>query len=430
MRIARILGLMLATAAPVVLASLTPIGAEVEGNAAGSIPAWNGGLLPTAWPEDFTAGALMDPFPDDSPLFTITAENFREHADRLSAGHRALFGRDPDFRMPVYPTRRSVSFPEEIEAATAANRGRAKLRGVDRIEQAVLGIPFVEPRSGVEVLWNHRLRYRGDASDWRYTRATVFGDTRQVGEAREEMLSGYANLRWRERPDMHSWNFLRIKPAQDYPDYTSLWHDAVNLLDQPRRLWGGLSYWKPVRHPPLGYDHVGLFTYRIRYFDMVDMFSGSFERYTFRLIGKQERYVPYNAYRLARQGSAALGSRHLDPAQARYELHRVWIVEASLRPDTGHAVRRRVFYVDEDSWSVLLVDAYDASGRLCRLQEGHLLPIYEHQAVEYAPLVTYDLVDNRYFAERLIGGHPAPRFNLELKPADFQPGALRTLASR
>lgn len=417
-----LLASLLATA-PFARAEPTPFGAQLEGNAEGSIPAWNGGLLPTAWPPDFTPGALADPYPRDQPLFTITAENFRDHAARLSAGHRALFERDADYRMPVYATRRSVSFPEAIETATAANAGTARLRGTDTVEGATLGFPFPDPRSGVEVLWNHRLRYRGDASEWRYARAAVFGATRQVGQALERALFGYANLGNRGRGDMHSWTLLHIRPAQDYPDYTSVWHDAVNLAAQPRRLWGGLSSWKPVRHPPLGHDDVGLFSYRIRYFDMVDMFSGAFDRYTFRLVGKQERYVPYNAYRLAGRGAAALGPRHLDPEHARYELHRVWVVEATLRPDTGHAIRKRIFHVDEDSWSIVLVDGYDDAGRLVRFQEGHLLPVYEIQAVDYAPVVTYDLAGSRYFADRLLVR--PPRLNPPLRPQDFQPGALR-----
>lgn len=409
--------------AAVAHAAGTPIGAQLEGNADGTIPAWNGGLLPTAWPDAFTPGSLADPYPQDRPLFTISAANLGEHAHRLAAGHRVLLERDADYRLPVYATHRSVSFPEAVEAATAANRGRARLRGVDAIEGADLGAPFVAPRSGAEVLWNHRLRYRGDSSEWRYARAAVFGATRQVGQALERNLFGYANLASRARRDMQSWTFLHIRPAQDYPDYTSVWHDAVNLLDHPRRLWGGVSSWKPVRHPPLGHDDVGLFSYRIRYFDMVDMFSGSFDRYTFRLIGKQELYVPYNAFRLAGRGVDALGPTHLAPEHARYELHRVWVVEASLRPDSGHSIRKRVFYVDEDSWSILLVDGYDDAGRLVRFQEGHLLPVYEFQAVEYAPVVTYDLAEGRYFADRLLVR--PPRFNTPLRPGDFQPGALR-----
>lgn len=400
---------------------LTPVGAQRAGNAEGSIPEWTGAPTPGN-PRD----PLRDPFADDQPLFAITSRNWRDHARYLSAGHQALFAQHADYTMPVYPTRRSAIFPDAIYAATAANRERANLQGVDAIAGAQLGIPFPEPRNGVEVLWNHRLRYRGDSAEWHYQRASVIDGHAELGRALERGLFGYATLRRGRMPaDMHSYTFLHMRPASPYPDITAVWHDAVNPLESPRKIWSGTASGRKYRNPPLGYDQVGLFTYLIRYFDMVDMFSGAFDRYTFKLLGRQERYVPYNSFRLARAGAPAIGPSHLDGADARYELHRVWVVEATLRPDEQHSLRRRVFYVDEDSWSIVLADCYGAGGVLDRFQEGHLLPLTAIRAVEYAPVVTYDLPGKRYFVDRLVADSPRPKFNLaELSPEDFVPSVV------
>ncbi|MNJ62043.1 hypothetical protein D3C77_578630 [compost metagenome] len=50
----------------------------------------------------------------------------------------------------------------------------------------------------------------------------------------------------------------------------------------------------------------------------------------------------------------------------RWELHRVWEVEATVAGGKRHAVAKRKFYFDEDSWMVLLMDGYDSEGKLWR----------------------------------------------------------------
>ena len=43
----------------------------------------------------------------------------------------------------------------------------------------------------------------------------------------------------------------------------------------------------------------------------------------------------------------------------RYEKHRVWVVEANLKDNTRHTYKKRVFFIDEDSWQVAIADIYD-----------------------------------------------------------------------
>ena len=58
--------------------SLTPMGAEMSGNAEGTIPAWNGGITkPTL---DYKKGDHHpDPFGTDKVLFRIQKSNIKNH---------------------------------------------------------------------------------------------------------------------------------------------------------------------------------------------------------------------------------------------------------------------------------------------------------------------------------------------------------------
>src|SRR5512139_700747 len=143
-------------------ANLTPLGGEKAGNAAGTIPAWDGGI--TKPPAGYTPGRhYVDPFAADKPLFTITQANAGQYAAQLSEGHKAMLKLYPTFKMIVYPSRRSASVPQRISDATARNAGTAKLvNNGNGVDGALAGPPFPTPKTGAEVIWNHLLRYRGE----------------------------------------------------------------------------------------------------------------------------------------------------------------------------------------------------------------------------------------------------------------------------
>jgi len=50
----------------------------------------------------------------------------------------------------------------------------------------------------------------------------------------------------------------------------------------------------------------------------------------------------------------------------RWELHRVWVVEADLKPGARHIYSERFYYLDEDSWNFALYDSFDQAGKLYR----------------------------------------------------------------
>ncbi|WP_245586238.1 DUF1329 domain-containing protein [Solimonas soli] len=412
----------------------TPIGADASGNADGTIPPWSGGLQRAQWPAAYRSGQrLADPYPDDKPLFTITASNLAQYRGRLSAGHLALFAKYPDYRMPVYATRRSVAYPQAIYDASRANIGRARLTGSDELTGARLGVPFPHPASGVEILWNHRTRYRGNSIVTQSTQAVVRpSGTPTFLKQTERVLFRYGNTK--NPLDLAQDNTLLYyltwfgKTRNDI-DFVALVHESANSLKQPRNIWvipPGVP--RMFRIPPVGYDQPFPGADGLMFVDMIDMYNGAFDRYVWKLTGKRELYVPYNSYRLGDgryRYAQLLTPKFFNPEGTRYELHRVWVIEASERGGMRHSFGTRVFYVDEDSWNVLLVENQDHDGRLWRFQEGHLLPAYDVQAANCAPVVTYDLKDGRYFVNRLYAEDAPPQLDVPMREAEFLPDAVR-----
>src|SRR5258708_5723174 len=133
--LALVLGVALAMPAAAELSSsdvaklgttLTPLGAEKAGNAAGTIPAWDGGITkPVAGYKE--GGNYPDPFPADKPLFTIDGQSADRYRDNLSPGQMAMLKKYPDYKMIVYPARRTAAFPHGHYNETKEGAANAKL---------------------------------------------------------------------------------------------------------------------------------------------------------------------------------------------------------------------------------------------------------------------------------------------------------------
>lgn len=413
---------------------LTPVGAERGGNAAGTIPPWTGGLTQSQWPATFKKGGrLVDPYPNDRPLFTISAANLAEHRNRLSPGHLALFAKYPGYRMPIYTTRRGVAYPQAIYDASQANLGRAKLLGSDALDGAKLGFPFPQPATGVEVMWNHRVRYRGNSAEAQSKQMVMAADGRLSLNVRlnERVWYRYGNTV--DPVDIGTQNILLYYLLRfnglNVNNFVALAHETANSEKDARAIWvGPPGTGKLFRIPPVGYDQPFPATEGIYYVDMIDMYNGPFDRYVWKLVGKREIYLPYNSYRLSdgsQKYTSLLTPKHLNPDATRYELHRVWVVEASERGGKRHSFGLRTFYVDEDSWNVVLVENHDRAGALWRFQEGHLLPLYDIASANSLPVVTYDLLDGRYFASRLVSEEPPAVYDVPMNKGEFLPASVQ-----
>jgi hypothetical protein len=419
-------------------ADLTPVGAERAGNEAGTIPEWDGGLVSAekAGISGASPAALADPYAGEHPLFRISAANLAQYSDRLSDGMRALLrSTHGTLFLNVFPAHRSVAMPERVYAASRRNATTAALAGGGAgITGATVGVPFPLPHQGLEVYWNHVLRFRGEALTRRSLSVAVSpdGSASRLG-VNESFLYAYAlpsaTPGDAETVALYALREIIVPPAR--AGEARLTHDLLDNPKEPRREWSYTPVDRKVRRTSTpGFDAPAFAGEGLLTDDQVDMFSGSPERYDWRLVGKRELFVPYNAYRLhsAKQRAAdIIRPGHLNPELLRYELHRVWVVEATLKAAQHHPLRRRVLYVDEDSWQVVLADAYDERGQLVRMQEAHGITDYTLPAFRVTVELAYDFTTQRYLAnglEESVG--PSEELPLRRAPQDYAAAVLGT----
>nr|WP_312231654.1 DUF1329 domain-containing protein [Pseudomonas sp.] len=421
--------------------SLTPLGAEKAGNAAGSIPPWTGGI--TQAPAGYKGSGThhIDPFAGDKPLFTITRANLAQYRDQLTPGQVALFETYPDsFQMPVYPSHRSGSAPQWVYANTAKNAVSAKLLdGGNGFADAFGGIPFPIPQNGVEALWNHIARYRGTYVVRRASEVAVQrnGSYSLVTSQQEALFKfydpkgSYASLN-----NILFYYLSATRSPARLAGGAVLVHETLDQVKQPRQAWGYNAGQRRVRRAPnLAYDTPISAADGLRTADDTDMFNGAPDRYDWKLLGKREIYIPYNSYKLTSaqvKYKDLLQVGHLNPAYTRYELHRVWVVEGTLKTGARHIYSKRTLYLDEDSWQAAVVDQYDGRGELWRVSMAYLKNYYELPTTWSALDVFHDLQARRYHVQNL-DNEEANTIDFSQPTADdgyFTPAQLRRRGTR
>ncbi|MCP4900301.1 MAG: DUF1329 domain-containing protein, partial [bacterium] len=330
---------------------LTPMGAEKAGNAEGTIPAWEGGI--TSAPEGWAPGQhFVDPFANDTVKFTITAANVGQYADNLSVGQKALFETYPDtYKMKVYPTRRSGSFPQRIYDKTKEIAGTAKLaEGGNGVTGAINGIPFPIPKNGHEVIWNHLLRYRSDSASRDIGQAApTRGGNYTLVKFHDEFYMQYS-MEGKTEADLNN-RILFFKQEVMAPARLAggilLVGETLDQVKEHRNAWLYNPGQRRVRRAPnVAYDNPGTAADAMRTSDQFDMYNGAPDRYDWKLVGKKEIYVPYNSYKLQDPSvkiKDILTPLHINQDLVRYELHRVWVVDATLKDKARHIYKRRTF---------------------------------------------------------------------------------------
>lgn len=371
------------------------------------------------------------------PRYVITRENLDQHRDKLTPGQLAMFETYPTYKMIVYPTVRNAFFPDEIYEATKENARQASLEGTDEVKNAQLGFPFPIPQSGAEVIWNHKLKFRGSSIRRFNNQAIVRSDGRfSISKLVEDVKFVYANLDERaERGERDILFYLQetIEPPRVAGQFT-LVHEQIGPGATARNAWlfsPGLG--RVNRAPDVGYDNPAIGSDGEQFYDQVDVFNGALDRYNWKLVGKREVLIPYNSWILNSPSfryADLVRAGHINQDLARYEKHRVWVVEAELRQGERHQLARRTFYVDEDSWSIALVEGYDNRGQLWKFQEAHLLTVPFIPTVSGIPEIIYDLQSNRYFVTAMTNEDPISDFEVSFDIREFSPAALQRRARR
>ncbi|GGO79303.1 hypothetical protein GCM10011348_13250 [Marinobacterium nitratireducens] len=385
-------------------ADLTPVGAERAGNADGSIPEWTGGL--TQVPDGWQRGEdRPDFFAGEKPTVVITADNMAEHADRLTEGMKAMLKQYPEFRIPVYPTHRTAAWPEYVYENIRQQATQAKFAADgDALENVWGAVPFPIPQNGKEVIRNHQTRFVGT---YREVPSAVENTLYNNGQRLEWTFSNQVHFTYydpnvsaadREQGMMWKYSSTMLSPSRDSGEGILLL-EGLNPTVNPRQAWTYDPGERRVRRAPnFAFDTPDR---PVNTIDDYDMFNGSLERYDFKLLGKREMYVPYNNNELNKTTHSIEETYQLPVINSdltRYELHRVWVVEASLKPDARHIYSKRVFYVDEDTWTILATDKYDNNGNLWRVAYHYPVTAPEVPVTAGGIWVHYDLKVGAYYS--------------------------------
>lgn len=419
--------------------TLTPLGAEMAGNADGTIPAWTGGLPKNAGAVD-ARGFLQDPFASEKPLFVITAENVEQYKDKLTPGQLAMFKRYPQsYRMPVYPTHRSATVPDSVIEATKRNATNTVMvqngNGLANFDTAN---PFPIPQNGLEVIWNHITRYRGGSVKRFVAQATpqANGSYSLVYFVDEFTFRGaLADVDKSKESNVLFYFKQRVTAPSRLAGNVLLVHETLDQVKEPRLAWLYNAGQRRVRRAPqVSYDGPGTAADGLRTSDNFDMYNGAPDRYEWKLNGKKEIYIPYNTYKLDSPDlkyADVIKAGHINQDLSRYELHRVWHVTATLKQGERHIYAKRDFFIDEDTWQASAIDHYDGRGTLWRVAEAHNQYYYNHQVPWYTVETLYDLLSGRYLALGMKNEEKqAYEFGFPAKESDYTPAALRQAGVR
>lgn len=412
--------------------TLTPLGGEKAGNKDGSIPAWSGGY--TTVPAGYKTGQTRsDPFASEKPLFKISAANADEYGDRVAEGVKAMLKLMPGYRIDVYPSHRTAAAPQWVYDNTFKNATNAKTKNAGLfLEGAYGGIPFPIPKDGIEAMWNHVLAWKGEGNSGRVVT--------YIGSGGKLLLANAANFiqqypYYNKNGSVQSFKgeYYWVRHTTTDPAFKAgenlLIRDSVDQLGEGRKAWQYLVGQRRVRKSPsVAYDTPSSIASGFYNFDETFMFNGAMDRYDWKLVGKKEVYVPYNANAFhAATVTKALLPEYANPDYLRWELHRVWVVEATLVPGKRHAMKKRRFYLDEDTWNILLAESWDANGQLWHVSQALPILAPDFPCLALQAHLHYDLLKKGYAGSSLFNevGEGLSFANMALKPEDeFTPDAL------
>jgi len=412
-------------------AKYTCMGAEKAGTP-GGVAEYSGQYLGT-WPgQSKKSGYEAGPYKDEKPTLTITAANMGEHADKLTEGQKALLKQYSNYKMLVYPSHRDFRNADWVCDAVKKNATTAEVvhdgLGVTGISGA---IPFPFPQSGLEAIWNVINPHRAWTEDSLYDIADVYANGSIAwGRIKFRTLDpGRDPVKRGSYQDKIGAYFFQsyLLPERD-KGFTAVGYQPNDFSRDATSSWQYLPGLRRVRQAPeVGFDYpvppAGLRTVDDDY-----VFNGSPERYTWKLVGKKEFYIPYHNFKLqdpSLKYKDLVTPNTINPDYVRYELHRAWVVEGTLKAGVRHIYAKRTLYADEDTWMAMWADNYDSRGQLWRTAFAAYFYSQESKALHRGATIYHDLQSKAYEASYLNNEQAdgSRKINVPLTPAQFSPEA-------
>lgn len=413
---------------------LTCMGAERAGSESG-VAEYTGQWYKT-WPGVTKEhGYEPSPYDNEKPLFTITASNMKEHEDRLTEGQKGMFVKYPDtFKMHVYPSHRDFRFADWVCDVAKKNAAEAKINENGLSLSGTSGAhPFPFPKTGVQAIWNVIKPHRAYTEKVTYDTADVY-ENGSIAWGRSEFktMNPGNHPDPNNRPALDSpidgYFFVKtLLPARSNGE-VSVGYQPNNYTKDTTQAWQYNPGIRRVRKAPeVGFDYpvppAGLRTVDDDY-----IFNGSPERYTWKLVGKKEIYLPYNNNKVndpAISYKELITPNTINPEYMRYELHRVWVIEGYLKEGVRHIYKSRRIYADEDTWLAYMSESYDNQDTLWRV--NWVAYFYSQESGTYHRSVSlyHNLTSGAYEATYLTNesGENWWRINTPMKRQEFSPQA-------
>lgn len=419
---------------------LTCVGAERAANKDGSIPEFSGKWLGTPPGVQYTPNVgqhPVDPYKDDKPLFTITAQNQAQYADKLTDGQKAMFAKYPQtFRLPVYQSRRDFRYPDFVCANARKNAVTAEVgeRGLSTKGAVKGAVPFPIPKDGLEVLWNHTLPYRAFSDITLRDYANVASNGSIAWGRARNVSYGFNNDpkdAGKPQEGVQAYNMsFTLLPERD-KGTVSISQEPLDFGKEKRLAWNYDPGTRRVRQlPEFGFDQPLAFTGGKMTIDSDRLFNGTPERYNWKLVGKREAYIPANGYKVHANTvkyADLVKPGHANPDFIRYELRRVWVLEGTLKEGFRHVYGKRVLFIDEDTWHAVMSDYYDTRGQLWQWGFINYYYAFDMQSWNAGTSFYHDLNSGGYIAYNLFNEREkGPVLNAGgLTPQMFTPEAAR-----
>jgi hypothetical protein len=198
------------------------------------------------------------------------------------------------------------------------------------------------------------------------------------------------------------WAKLRINylaPARRAGEILLVHEPGANYTSgKGRQAWQYLTGQRRVRlAPAVAFDTPNPAVAGTSTYDDAAIWNGSPERYDWKLLGKKEMLIPASNYAFLFEQPVEnlLGEKFLAPEHTRWEKHRVWIVEGTLKPGLRHLYTKRRIYFDEDTWVAAAGETYDGQGKLWRVSFTYGARLYDRKSGAGAT-GSYDLLQDIY----------------------------------
>lgn len=427
---------------------LTPVGAQRAGNADGSLPAWSGG---TAVPQgDWSYGKARGDFwkhKGEKPILTIDVSNVDQHAARLSPGQVAMIKQMKGYEIRVYPAHRECSYPDFVleNTKTGAKISKIAADGWSLEDAKLPSVPFPVPKSGLEAMWNYLLRYQGVGVITENALASVSPRPgTSVGVATR--FNQVAYYPWGKKGSVSPKDVNHVQQGFYYAfqEPVALAGQALVQTIYTNKDAESFYYFTGQRRvrrlPNYAYD-TPIIGFENQFpNDSIFLFYGSPDRFDWKLVGKKEMYVQYNNFNMLDTSLKTQGLErpYIDNDARRYELHRVWVVEGTVKEGVRHSASKKVFYFDEDTWLAVAGEDYDANGGLWRHKESSVIPIWELGACSNtAAYFLHDLVSGRYVTDSNVSGgtrdlrfYAEPEDLPQFKDSFYTAESLRAISER